>query len=109
MTPSNPVPGLTRDLRQPHKAPDQVRGAVDGTRLTTHQPQTPLHPKAPPFPPGAPPEFSKTPAKFLRRNLPKSFEGFCPAPPPKVKTPLMSTNNPLKLLTPKSRPAWTRP
>lgn len=26
MNPGKPVPGLTRDLRQPHEAPDQVRG-----------------------------------------------------------------------------------
>jgi hypothetical protein len=26
-----PVPGLTRDLRQPHEAPDQVRGGFGQT------------------------------------------------------------------------------
>ena len=28
MTPLSPVPGLTRDLRRHHGAPDQVRGGV---------------------------------------------------------------------------------
>jgi hypothetical protein len=32
---SFPVPGLTRDLRQPYEAPDQVRGGVAAKVNTT--------------------------------------------------------------------------
>jgi hypothetical protein len=45
--------------------------------------------------PRATTEFSKTPDKFLRRNLPKSFEGFCRGQ--NLNAILTETGNPLPM------------
>jgi len=44
-------------------------------------------------------EFSKTPVKSLRRNFPKSFEGFCLCAKPQVNTTLTWNRNALAMLS----------
>ena len=43
MTLHNPVPGLTRDLPQPHEAPDQVRGGASLPLAILNTTLTPPH------------------------------------------------------------------